>query len=297
MKKFNKVVVLNKTNLTEETKKKIQKYSEDEVVYFESEPKNADETLGRIGDADAVLGSFHLKIGTDVLKQSSNLKYVGVCGTNLKEIDLDEAIKLNIAVNNVTDYGDEATAEYIFIQLANLFRGWGDNMLEDEPKELNSKIIGIIGLGAVGKQVARIALGYGMKVLYFSNSRKLDWEDKGVLYTTLDDLLSKSEIISINVSKDTKILGKKELNKIGNKKVIVDTCLGSIYKDFDAMRSWLKKKDNFLIRDHNDEIKSELEGFEGFIYTDKIIAGMTRESRESLGVKVLENIKSFLKKC
>ena len=125
MEKFNKIAIINKIKITEEAKEKIQHYSNKHIVYPEFDPKDEKEVCERIGDSDAVLGGVYSTITSPILRHTPNLKYIGICGTNLKGIDLEAVKKYNIVIKNVTDYGDEATAEYIFTQLLNLFRGFG----------------------------------------------------------------------------------------------------------------------------------------------------------------------------
>jgi len=295
MKKFNKIVIIDTVKITEEAKEKIQHYSNERVIYPEFDTKNETEIYQRINNADAALGNWHSTINTSILKHTPNLKYIGICGTSLANINLEAVRRHNIVIKNVTDYGDNGVAEYIFAQLLNLFRGFGKHRWRNEPSELNSKTIGIIGLGAIGQQVARTALGFKMKVLYYSKSRKTEWEEKGVQYSTIDDLLKKSDIISIHVPKNTKIIGKNELEKIGNGKIIIDTCLGDIYKDINAVRLWLGNENNFLIRDHQPEIKEKLGDLERFIYTENVISGITTEAREKLSTKIIDNIEDYLK--
>lgn len=295
MKKFNKIAIIDTVKITEEAKEKIQHYSNERVTYPEFDTENETEIYQRINNADAALGNWHSKINASILKHTPNLKYIGICGTSLANIDLEAVRRHGIVIKNVTDYGDDSTAEYIFAQLLNLFRGFGKHRWKDEPSELSSKTIGIVGLGAVGQQVARIALGFKMKILYYSKSRKPEWEERGVQYSPIDDLFRKSDIISIHVPKNTKIIGKDELEKISNSKVIIDTCLGNIYKDFTAVRLWLGNENNFLIRDHQPEIKEKLGDLERFIYTENVIAGITAEAKEQLSIKVIDNIKAYLK--
>ncbi|MEX2563834.1 MAG: NAD(P)-dependent oxidoreductase [Candidatus Paceibacterota bacterium] len=295
MKKFNKIAIINTVKITEESKEKIQLYSKEPIVYPEFDTESEAEICQRIDNADAVLGNFHSIINASILEHSPNLKYIGICGTSLTNIHLEEVRRKNIVIKNVTDYGDDATAEYIFTQLLNLLRGFGQYMWRDGPSELNSKTIGIVGLGATGKKVANIALGFKMKVFYYSKTRKTDWENKGIQYLPINDLLEKSDIITIHVPRDTKVIGTDELDTMGNGKILIDTCLGNIYKDINAVKKWLKNKDNFLIRDHHSEIKKDLGHLEGLIYTEDVIAGMTLESRNLLSVKVIDNIEAYLK--
>lgn len=295
MRKFNKIAIIDTVKITEEAKEKIQHYSNMRIIYPEFNTEDEKEICQRINNADAALGNWQSIINASILKHTPNLKYIGICGTCLANIDLKTTKKHNIVVKNVTDYGDNATAEYIFTQLLNLFKGFGKHKWRDNPRELYSKTIGIVGLGVVGQKVAKIALGFEMKVLYYSKSRKTEWEEKGVQYLPLDDLLKESDIISMHVPKNTKIIGKDELEKIGNSKIIVDTCLGNIYKDIDAVRLWLENENNFLIRDYQPEIKEKLGDSERFIYTEDVIAGITTESKERLSIKVIDNIKAYLK--
>ena len=295
MKKFNKIAIINTVKITEEAKEIIQRYSNEPVIYPKFDTESEAEICQRIYNADAILGNWHSIINASILKHAPNLKYIGICGTSLENVDLDEVERHNIVIKNVTDYGDDATAEYIFTQLLNLLRGFGQYMWRDDPSELSSKTIGIVGLGATGKKVANIALGFKMKVSYYSKTRKTDWENKGVRYLPIDDLLEKSDIISIHVPRNTKVIGKDELKTMGNGKVLIDTCLGNIYKDINAVKQWLKNKNNFLIRDHNPEIKESLDHLEGLIYTENVIAGMTLESRNLLSVKVIGNMEAYLK--
>ena len=295
MKKFNKIAIIDTIKITEEAKEKIQHYSNEPIIYPESDTEDEKEICQRINNADAVLGNWHSTINASILKHAPNLKYIGICGTNLANIDLWAVRRHNIVIKNVTDYGDDATAEYIFAQLLNLFRGFGKYQWRNESSELSLKTIGIVGLGAVGQQVARIALGFRMKVLYYSKSRKAEWEEKGVQYSLIDDLLKKSDIISIHVPKNTKIIGKDELEKIGNGKIIIDTCLGNIYQNINAVRLWLENEHNFLIRDYQPEIKEKFGDLGRFIYAEDVIAGITIEAREKLSIKVIDNIKDYLR--
>jgi phosphoglycerate dehydrogenase-like enzyme len=294
MRKFKKISVIDVISVTSDVRSKIQELSDELVVFPDEDSKNEDEIIQRIGQADAVLGSWKSIINANILKQSSNLKYIGICGTNISGIEIKEVEKRNIVLKNVLDWGDEGVAEYIFAQLIKLFRGFGEYQWRDEPAELNSKTIGIVGLGAVGKHVARVALGFKMNVLYFSKTRNLELEEKGIRYASLGEVLNKSDIISLHVPKDLKIIGKNELVEIGDGKIIVDTCLGNVYENMDDLKEWLGHEHNFFIRDLQPEFYKKLHDVKGFIYTDNINAGITIEARERLGKKVLENIKNYL---
>ncbi len=286
---------MDEIKITDKAKEELQSLSKRKIIFPENDATDIHQAIERIGDAEVVLGNWQSKITADLLDQLPQVKYIGICGSNLATVDQEAVKKNGIVLKNVTDYGDEGVAEYLFVQLLNLIRGFGIHQWKDEACELHSKTIGIVGLGATGQQVARVALGFKMNVLYNSQSRKQEWEEKGVIYSPLPDLCNKSDIISFHVPKNLKIIDQNVLDSIGNGKILTDTCLGVIYQDFEAVRKWLSSGGNYLIRDHQPEIEQELSGMDRFIYTSGVIAGITTEARERLSEKVLINIRQFLK--
>lgn len=291
MNKFKRIAVINVLNLPKFAEDEIQEYSDNKVVFPVSDSQSEEETIKLIGDADAVLGSWNSTITSRVFDACPNVKYIGICGTSLTKVDVENVKKRGIVLKNVVDYGDEATAEFIFAQLLNLFRGLGKYQWADRPAELNGKKIGIIGLGAVGKQVAKLALGFDMRVSYFSRTRNLEWEVKGLVYKSLEDLLSDCDIISINVPRNLTILTQKEFALIKPKTVLVNTAIGLVF-DLPSFIGWIKKGENFAIID-DQEYVDKIKDLPNVIALS-ITAGKTKESIDRLGQKVLDNIKSYL---
>lgn len=291
MKQFEKISTIDFLNLLPETIEEIKKYSKEEIAFYNDDSKSEEETITRIGLADGVLGSWNSTITKKVLDACPSIKYIGICGTSLTKVDLEEVKKHNIVIKNVTDYGDEATAEFIFSQLLNLYRGFGKYKFNDFPSELNGKTIGIIGLGAVGQQVARLALGFRMKVMYYSRSRNHEWENKGAIFSELNNLLSEADVISLHIPRNLKILGEKEFSLIKPKAVLVNTAIGEVF-DLSSFINWIKKGNNFFIVDNQEYVK-EIKDLPNVIALNQT-AGKTIESRERLGRKVVENLKSFL---
>lgn len=291
MKKFKKISVINSLNLSREVEDEIRQYSETKITFQKTDSASEDETILRIGDADGVLGSWNSTITKRIIDACSNIKYIGICGTSLTNVDTREIEKRNIILKNVIDYGDEATAEFIFCQLLNLFRGFGKYQWAKLPSELNGKKIGIVGLGAVGKHVARLALGFNMQVSYSSRTRNFEWETKGLNFVSLEDLLSTSDIITLHIPRNMMILNKQSFELIKPKSVLVNTAIGTVFNLEDFI-SWIKKGNNFVITDDQ-------------IYTNKIkdlpnvialpiTGGKTKESMDRLAIKIIQNIKTFL---
>lgn len=291
MKNTQTISVIDKVNLPEFAIQEIVKLSNIDIVFPDTDSTSEDETIQRIGNSSVVLGSWNSTITKNILDKCPNIKYIGICGTSLTKVDVDEVTKREIVLKNVTDYGDEATAEFIFSQLLNLFRGYGKYKWSDKPAELNGKEMGIIGLGAVGQQVARIALGFNMKVSYFSKSHNSEWEAKGLIYKTLEDLLRTSDIVSLHIPRNLNLIGQKEFALLKTGSVFVNTAIGNVF-DLPSFVEWIKLGKNFAIID-NQEYIEEIKDLPNVIALP-ITAGKTKESVDRLGKKVVDNLKSYL---
>ncbi|HLD04029.1 MAG TPA: NAD(P)-dependent oxidoreductase [Candidatus Dojkabacteria bacterium] len=279
--------------MTEAGKEELAQFSQEKIVFFKSDPIDQTEVLTRLKHADAILLSWYHGLPAKTMEKLRNLKYIGICGTNLKNIAVDYAKNKGIVIKNVYDYGDEATAEFVFWQLLNLARGYGKYQWREQPCELFNKTIGIVGMGAVAKQVVRLALGFGMPTFYHSKYRKPEIEAKGVKYLNLQDLIKQSDIVTLHVPKNTMIFSKKEFTLMTKSKILINTCLGKVFEVAD-LKNWIAKQENYAIIDAStSEEYRQLSTLPNVIYQD-LIAGKTFESNERLTKKVLFNIKNFL---
>jgi glycerate dehydrogenase len=180
------------------------------------------ELNARLAGADAIVSCW-TNIPDSVLLNNPQIKYVGFW-TNLVQhrINLKLAKEMGIHVTYIPDYGTIAVAEYTFALLLELMRSvarqasdtasgkWPYELLKTSlyvPSidaipyhTLCGKSLGIIGFGRIGQQVAQIALGFGMKVSYYSKSCKTDWKNRGVEFKNLDEVLKTSDIVSIHLS-------------------------------------------------------------------------------------------------
>ena len=287
---FRRIAVVDNLNLSPSHRGQVQKFSAAPVVFPEDDPASDRETVGRIADADAILVSWRTPLTAGVLTACPALRYIGVCATSTACIDSAEAARRGIAMTNVEDYGDAATAEFIFLQLLALVRGAGPHAWRAEPCELNGKTIGIIGLGAVGQKVARLARGFDMRASYFSRTRKPDWEARGLRYVPLDELLAGSEIITLHTPRGLRILDAPAFERMRPGVILVDTAVGNVL-DEEAFRHWIAGRGNFAIFDYatGEEYYARFRDLPNVIFP-KAIAGLTRESQERLGEKALANL-------
>lgn len=291
--KFKQIVVLDNINISDSSISALKDYSENKVKIFNSDPKDNNEIIERIEDADCVLLSWRTPIDKEILSKCLNLKFICLCGTNSNCIDLEECEKRDIVVSNIVDYGDEGVVEFIFFQLLSLVRGFGKYQWKDYPAELSGKILGIIGLGAVGKLLANAALGFKMKVFYNTKTRKPEWEKRGLIFADKEELLKESDFISLQTPKNVKILSKEDFGLM-KEKILVNTTLGKAFEE-ENFKDWIKQPNNYAIMDASTskDFYDEFHNLDRVVFSD-FIAGRTKESILRLSQKVLDNINAFL---
>jgi phosphoglycerate dehydrogenase-like enzyme len=297
MKKFNKIVCVDHTKLEEWAIEELQKYSEDKVEVYKESPDSEKELLDRIGDAEAVIVSWKTQIPENVIKECSNLKYIGMaCSLYDDEsanVAVDFAREQGIMVKGIFDYGDPGVIEFILSNLIKLLHGFGKDQWRKMPVELTDKKIGIIGLGTTGQMLADALLPLGADLYYFNRSKKKDWEEKGIKFLELEELLETTEIISLHLPKNTKLLGEDEFKTFGPGKILINTSLGLPFEE-KALVNWIKINGNFGIFDGDGgaSLSKETKALDRVISHGKS-AGWSAETQRRLSEKVLENLKSY----
>jgi phosphoglycerate dehydrogenase-like enzyme len=292
---MHKIAVLE-YRLFPEIKEQLQILASNKII-FPTERCPEKERITRTGDADIVLVTPWDKIDAAYLDACPRLKYIGLCGTSTANVDLDELKKRSVAFSNIVSRDKESVAEYFFMQLVCLARGVGKYQWKPgEEHELVGRHIGVIGLGEVGKAIAHMALAYKMKVTYCSPHRKQDWEDRGLEYSAMDDLLKSSEIVAICSPTNTKVLGKTEFGSMKPGSILVQASSGSPFKQEDFM-DWIAQPGNYALLDMAAGAKN-YEAYKDIprVIFSKAVAGDTYESNQRRGKRALENLKHFLEK-
>ena len=299
--KFKKITIIDDCGLTNPVLEKLAMLSTAPITIFNDFPNTDDEILERISDSDCVLVSWRTKVNAGVLQASKSLQCIGMCCSLYDEksanVDIEAARKLGIEVKGVRDYGDEGTVEFIFAQLIYLFKGLGKNRWRNEATELKNKKIGIIGFGTLGQMVAKSAVHFGMQVFYFSRTRKYELENEKVIFLPLESLLETSDVITIHLPKNTKLLTENEFEKIKKNTILVNTSLGLAFEK-DALINWLSQdKTSFAIFDTGGtgDFGNEIQRLDNVIVSEQY-AGFTVEAKHRLSEKVLENVRVFLAK-
>jgi phosphoglycerate dehydrogenase-like enzyme len=295
---FKKITIIDNCGLTKDIMDQIANLSKNKITIYNDYPKDDEETLARIGDADGVLVSWQTKITAEIIAKTTHLKYIGMCCSLYDEasanVNIIAAREKGIQVKGVKDYGDEGAVEFIFAQLIFLLKGLLKARWKDEPVELKNKSIGIIGLGTLGLMVAQTALHFGMQVFYFSRSRKQEEEKNGITYLPLDELMQTCDIITTHLPKKTVLLSEREFKLKKPNSILVNTSLGVPFEK-EAFLNWIANDKNFAIFDADGvgEFAEEFTGHDNIILSDQF-GGFTFEAKQRLSEKVLANLTNFL---
>ncbi|MGB9636529.1 MAG: hydroxyacid dehydrogenase [Thermoplasmata archaeon] len=206
-----------------------------------------------IKDCHAIIVRSATKVTKALIDAAPKLKVIGRAGVGLDNVDAEYAKSKGIKVVNTPEATSRSVAELAIGHMIAAARGigygtttmaagkWEKKALEGV--ELGGKTLGLIGIGRIGSETARIAVAMGMKVIAFRKSAK----DPGIpgvsLVSSLEELLANSDFISIHLplTPETKnMIGKKELAKCKDGVIIVNCARGGIVDEdalYDALRS------------------------------------------------------------
>ncbi|MEA2027963.1 MAG: D-2-hydroxyacid dehydrogenase [Campylobacterota bacterium] len=274
-----------------------------------------DETLERIKEADIVITNKVI-IDQAIMDQCPNLKLICIAATGMNNVDLEYAASKDIAVKNVAGYSTQSVVQHTFTMALYLLekmgyysqvapsRAWSDSKLfTDVSKpffEISGKKWGIIGLGSIGQEVAKVATAFGAKVCYYSTSGKNNNSTYPQL--ALDELLSSCEIISIHapLNEATQyLLNQNNLNLIQEGSILLNLGRGGIIDEGD-LASILDQKNIYAGLDvvekepiPNDNPLLNIQNQERLLITPHI-AWTSKEARIKLLDGIANNIKSFV---
>lgn len=178
-----------------------------EFVYYTSKEAQQDKLLARVQDADIIMLA-NQPLSAEIINGCPKLKMLSVAFTGVDHVALDACRARNILVCNAAGYSTNAVAELTFGLAISVIRnivpcdarcrraGTKDGLVGFE---LFGKTFGVVGTGAIGARVAKIAAAFGCRVLAYSRTAKQELVDAGVQYVSLDELLAQSDFVSLHV--------------------------------------------------------------------------------------------------
>ena len=269
----------------------------------------------RMADADIVLTNKTFISAAD-MDQAKNLRYIGILATGLNVVDLEAAAARNIIVANVPSYGPEAVSQYAIALLLEVVSQVGlhsqavlngawqtseDFAFTLAPLiELYQKNCGIIGLGAIGRQTARVVQALGMKVYANDLSPDPTLENENLKFVDLDTLYEYSDVIFLHcplTEENECFIDRESISKMRDGVIIINNARGGLIQEHDLAEALNSGKvyaaavdtvssepispDNPLLKAKN-------------IFITPHISWAAKETRERLMSLVAENLKSYL---
>ena len=210
---------------------------------------NKDESLAALEEFEALfVMRERTLISKSLISGIKNLKYIMTSGMRNKAIDLEETKKRNIIVCG-TDINPNPAAEITWALILGLMRNMKqeiDNMFQGYWQttvgfELKGKILGLVGLGKIGSQVAKIGKAFGMQVVAWSENLNLSHANElGVLSMSKKELLKNADIVSLHVvlgERYKNLITKKELEIMKKTCFLVNTSRGPIVNEKDLIKA------------------------------------------------------------
>ncbi len=222
-----------------------------DLKIYDRTPFTNEEILKRIGNAEIVFTN-KTPLSKEVISKSENLKYIGVLATGYNVVDVKIAKELGVIVTNVPSYSTMAVAQFTMALLLEMchhvsnhsnavFDGkWersSDFCFWNTPLiELKGKTLGIIGFGNIGQATAKIAQAFGLNILFNNRSKKPELETVSCKQVELEELFSKSDVISLHCplfESTAGIVNSKNILKMKDGVMIINTARGGLVVEQD----------------------------------------------------------------
>ncbi len=241
-------------------------------------------------DAEIVSVFVDSVVDKSIIDSLSNLKFIAVRATGYDNIDHEYAKSKGIAVSNVPAYGSHTVAEFAFGLILNLSRNVikANNYIRSssdfnyfpvmEGFDLLNKNLGVIGTGKIGKNVVRIAKGFGMNVLAYDLFPDQAFaKENNFEYKSFDEVISGADVITLHApySKENHhLINKNAVSKMKKGVFVVNTARGELI-DTDALIWGLKEKiiagAGLDVLEGERELKDEIEILAASAKPDKIV--------------------------
>ncbi|MHB1007471.1 MAG: 2-hydroxyacid dehydrogenase [Chloroflexota bacterium] len=217
-----------------------------ELEYIGDRASDENELASAITKADVLMGFVNAPLPPRALEATASLKLLQVLSAGYDKLDLSAMRRYRVPVANNGGANSTAVAEHAILLMLAAYRdlvnmnervksgGWRSTASGgDRLYELEGKTVGIVGLGMIGRQVAKRLRAFEAKVQYYDLFR-LSPDDEGALgvtYVPLADLLRTSDVVTLHLplSSDTHhIVGKDELETMKRSAVLINTCRGGV---------------------------------------------------------------------
>ncbi|PDY48281.1 2-hydroxyacid dehydrogenase family protein [Bacillus pseudomycoides] len=282
-------------------------------MYDKEELISTEELAKRVKDKDALLSLLSTKVTKEVIDAAPDLKIIANYGAGYDNIAYKYAAEKGVVVTNTPKVSTEATAELTFaILLAAArripegdtlcrtvgFNGWAPLFFLG--REVYGKTIGIIGLGEIGKAVAKRAKAFGMNVIYTGPNRKYETESElEATYVTLEELLQTADFITINCAYNPSLhhmINVEQFKMMKKTAYIINAARGPIMNEL-ALAHALETNEiegaALDVFEFEPKITERLKGLKNVVLTPHV-GNATFETRDAMAEMAVRNILAVL---
>ena len=269
-----------------------------------------EELKQKVSGSDAVISYLTDRIDQDIIDRGTKLKIIANYGAGFTNIDVTYASERGIWVTNTPNVLHETTADLTWAMILGAarrivsadrytregkFQGWGAKLFLGG--DVHEKTLGIIGLGEIGRSVARRAIGFNMRTLYYQRNRLPKEEEKklNVEYATFEKILRASDFLTLHVplTEETEyMIGNDEIALMKKTAYLIHTARGKIIDDYALVAAL---REGRLAGAALDVYEAEPELTEGMRELDNLmilphIGSASFETRDKMALLVADNI-------
>lgn len=281
-----------------------------EVHIYSNKAETQEELIERIKDSDVVINiRAYTHLTRQVLASCPNLRLISIWGTGTDNVDLESARELGITVTNTPGANALSVAEHTIAILLSLARQIpyldrevrSGNWPRVEMVQLSGKVLGLLGLGAIGRHMARMAKGLGMDVIAWTFHPSPERaKESGVRFVSKEELLKNSDVVSLHLRLNDETRGffrKEDFDLMKPTAFFVNTAradLVELGEPYEALQS--KKIAGAALDTYNQE---PLPSGDPIATLPNVVltphnAGMTPEATINGLMMAVENVESFI---
>ncbi len=269
-----------------------------------------EELKQKVSGSDAVISYLTDRIDQDIIDRGTKLKVIANYGAGFNNIDVTYASERGIWVTNTPNVLHETTADLTWAMILGTarriipadrytreskFQGWSAQLFLGG--DVYEKTLGIIGLGEIGRSVARRAIGFNMRTLYYQRNRLPKEEEKklNVEYATFEKILRESDFLTLHVplTEETEyMIGNDEITLMKKTAYLIHTARGKVIDDYALVAAL---REDRLAGAALDVYEDEPELTEGMKELDNLmilphIGSASFETRDKMALLVADNI-------
>lgn len=255
------------------------------------------QLLDAVKDADAMIVRSD-KVTPDVLDAAANLKIVVRAGAGYDSIDTAYAKEKGVVVENTPGQNSNAVAELVFGLLVYAVRNFYNGK---SGCELKGKRLGILAFGNVGRNVARIAKGFGMEVCAYDAYCPAEVIEQAGVHAakSQDELFQNSDIVSLHIpatDETKKSINARVVGLMPKNAILINTARKEVIDEAQLLALMAERDDLKYITDIKPDADAEFAKFEGrYFSTPKKMGAQTAEANINAGIAAAKQINAFFK--